>query len=665
VTTFSARARRASAVAVAVAIGFGAALVAAPAANAATLTVTSTADSGAGSLREAIGFANSGAFPGADVINITATGTITLALQIAITEGLTIVGPGLGNLTITRNASFDMFSIDMAATNQDLAVSGIDFVGASDSSRGFVVLSNVLARNFSISNSQFSGFNVLSPSYGGGIYVDALSGNFSSTNTDYFDNLGTNVGTGICLIDVAGTVSISDSLFDNNTADAGAAFFADTTGPVSISNTVFSNNTTVNGGGAFFVDSNASVTISGSTFSLNEAQTNDGGAGYIRDTTGTVLIQGSTFTGNTSSSFGGALVVNGSNVVSGANGLNVTGSTFTGNSASDGGAIHVNLAGPIAITTTTFSLNEASTGGALNFAGLNAILTINRSTFDSNTSSTDGGAILFDDIDESATISDSSFIGNGADSGFGGGVFANTISDELLLSGDTFTENHADVGGTSIGVGAITGALAIGNSTFLEDDPTSFAVIAALGGVQSGAFLVVVSSTVLGNVAIAASSNDGLVLVSNSIIDGDLANQDSDPFELGGGSPFSIEWSILTAALDPGTMLAGSGNQYSTNPQLGTLTNNGGPTRTMLPLAGSPAIDLGNPAYNSTLIQDQRGTGFARIVQGRVDIGAVETQLATLAATGLEISPLLPVGGALLLLAGIALFVVARRRRAA
>ena len=66
---------------------------------------------------------------------------------------------------------------------------------------------------------------------------------------------------------------------------------------------------------------------------------------------------------------------------------------------------------------------------------------------------------------------------------------------------------------------------------------------------------------------------------------------------------------------------------------LGPLKNNGGPTQTHALLAGSPAIDAGDPSgcrdsQGALLATDQRG--FARHVDGnndgiaRCDIGAVE-----------------------------------------
>src|SRR6185503_2940769 len=69
------------------------------------------------------------------------------------------------------------------------------------------------------------------------------------------------------------------------------------------------------------------------------------------------------------------------------------------------------------------------------------------------------------------------------------------------------------------------------------------------------------------------------------------------------------------------------------DPVLGTLGDNGGPTATHKPLAGSPALDAGDNALakdasNNTLTRDQRGAGrFANSAgpgTGTVDIGAFE-----------------------------------------
>ena len=66
--------------------------------------------------------------------------------------------------------------------------------------------------------------------------------------------------------------------------------------------------------------------------------------------------------------------------------------------------------------------------------------------------------------------------------------------------------------------------------------------------------------------------------------------------------------------------LAGAGDLSNTNPKLGPLQANGGPTLTHALLAGSPAIDAGdNTACPS---RDQRG--YVRPVGAACDIGAYE-----------------------------------------
>ena len=55
------------------------------------------------------------------------------------------------------------------------------------------------------------------------------------------------------------------------------------------------------------------------------------------------------------------------------------------------------------------------------------------------------------------------------------------------------------------------------------------------------------------------------------------------------------------------------------------MADNGGPTATHALLTGSPAINAGDPAFEG-LQFDQRRDPFARIANGRVDIGAFELQ---------------------------------------
>lgn len=87
----------------------------------------------------------------------------------------------------------------------------------------------------------------------------------------------------------------------------------------------------------------------------------------------------------------------------------------------------------------------------------------------------------------------------------------------------------------------------------------------------------------------------------------------------------------------------GGGNLFGIDPNLGPLQNNGGPTFTHALLTGSEALNAGNAALlpadafdldgdtnlTEALPFDQRGTGFSRVAGARLDIGAFETQAAT------------------------------------
>ena len=69
-----------------------------------------------------------------------------------------------------------------------------------------------------------------------------------------------------------------------------------------------------------------------------------------------------------------------------------------------------------------------------------------------------------------------------------------------------------------------------------------------------------------------------------------------------------------------------SGDQINTDPVLGPLQDNGGPTFTHALLPGSPAIDAGDPNFTPPPLYDQRGPSFDRVVNGRIDIGSFEVQ---------------------------------------
>src|SRR5207244_1875713 len=75
-----------------------------------------------------------------------------------------------------------------------------------------------------------------------------------------------------------------------------------------------------------------------------------------------------------------------------------------------------------------------------------------------------------------------------------------------------------------------------------------------------------------------------------------------------------------------GGFLNGPGDQINTDPILGPLQDNGGPTFTHELLTGSPAIDAGDPNFTPPPYYDQRGPVFWRVRNGRIDVGSFEVQ---------------------------------------
>lgn len=127
------------------------------------------------------------------------------------------------------------------------------------------------------------------------------------------------------------------------------------------------------------------------------------------------------------------------------------------------------------------------------------------------------------------------------------------------------------------------------------------------------------------NSAIMINGN-GQITVRNSIVAGNSPNLVHPDFYYGGsGVTWTIEGvNIIGNNATVGTQFptaAGLIGTFSSpvNPLLGTLANNGGPTQTMAPQAGSPAINAATGTSPST---DQRG--FSR--NGAADIGAFEVQ---------------------------------------
>lgn len=343
-----------------------------------------------------------------------------------------------------------------------------------------------------------------------------------------------------------------------------------------------------------------------------------GGSELVLGSNGSTTINGPganllTISGNNAS----RIISTGANVIATLDGITFTAGTGAGAlNTGRGGAIY-NVGGTLTITNSVITGNTAANGGGLNNAAstgpaVNGTLNIVNCIVSNNTSPGSGGGMQ------------------------------NFSTSTVNIDRSTFMGNTSN-GTTGGGGGQFNGAVRITNSTFANNSAPS----GSGGGIQSNGAL----GAVLTNVTFAGNSslNNGggihrattspTFWIRNSIV----ANNT--------GAATSLDVSNSAAGLiSEGNNIIGSigtstgwimSDQQGVNPMLGALANNGGFGMTFLPMAGSPALNMGNncvltstcsannPPANVTT--DQRGT--ARPQGGSVDVGSVEVVSAPATAT--------------------------------
>lgn len=307
----------------------------------------------------------------------------------------------------------------------------------------------------------------------------------------------------------------------------------------------------------------------------------------------TINLAGTALTVATSTS----LVINGSDQVIDAMGLsrvifidenaNVTASnlTLTGGSAGGGGGggVHLRPNAKLYLSNSTISDNSSEGfGGGLYAWGYNTV-SVTNSTISGNVAQNDGGGIYV--LYTTLSVTNSTISGNTA-TGDGGAIY--------LMSDNTITIVDSTISGNTASLGS--------------------------GG---------------GIFAYTAEGHSAVIEFKNTILSANTAVADPDLHSGSLANSITTVYSLLGTALQ--ASYTGNGNVFSDAPGLAVLASNGGPTKTMLPESGSPGIDAGNnnliPVGVTT---DQRGTGFARVGNGTVDIGAVESNGDIIFANGFD-----------------------------
>ncbi len=280
-----------------------------------------------------------------------------------------------------------------------------------------------------------------------------------------------------------------------------------------------------------------------------------------------------------------------------------------------GGGIHSGLRARLTVADSRIAgnrtLGRASRGGGIygvptGDPGDEGWVRIQRSSIEDNRtsgSSADGGGLFFNG--DALEVGQSLFTGNqtlAPDAG-GGGLASNSFdSPPARILHSTFSGNSSSQGG---GIYLVDGLLALGHCTVTANTATSGSGIAARKyGLVGDAGVELVNTILCNNNgpdfdAVGTESNFPTVTdaLGNLVGTGNLANTTFFP-------PI------------PGTVLGADA-------QLDPLRDNGGPTRSHLPRASSPAIDFATTGLSPAI--DQRGLPRDLAGNPAHDSGAVET----------------------------------------
>ena len=303
------------------------------------------------------------------------------------------------------------------------------------------------------------------------------------------------------------------------------------------------------------------------------------GAGIANTAGAPVSINNSTVSGNTATA-------------------TTTGAGFPADSVfaiASGTAIQMSQGGALNISTSTISNNTGTANGNQTATAQGAItndggpITVSRSTISGNATT--------------AHVSEVAEAGSGIATTNGGGILIAGGASTLALDGTTVSGNSATATAAQGGSGS-----AVGGGMYLWE---TFA--ASLDGSATG-------STIAGNaVSNAGGSGSGSLAGANVGLN-TFAAFSSTPFSsqntiIAGGTGAAncgqvgdVPFTSLGYNIDSGNTCLGAtpeaSDQVNTDPALGPLLDNGGPTETRAPGITSPAVDQGIAAGDPT---DQRG----------------------------------------------------------
>ncbi len=478
--------------------------------------VTTSGDSGEGSLRQVL----TESAPG-DVIAFAADirGTIVVTSELVLDRSITIEGPGRDLLALGDGRGSRVLNVGAVTA----VIEGITITeGSADTGGAILNLGSLTLIDTAVTKSVATGngggiFNDggslrlegsrvsenTAGGWGGGIYVDGGSVEMVADSELSLNGTSGYAG-GMYLSDDAeatiensafpsnsasagfgggiysnGTLTIIDSLFDDNIALGRGGAIHSSFGGFTLRDSTISNNETWDelAGGLYL--SGIDATIENTVFEANEAQTNGGG---IFAHQATLVITGGRISNNRAQSNGGGVFIGESEVTltdvliegniatnegggvyttSGSTPSTVTivGGSISDNAATDpdrgaGGGLSTR-ATVLTIDGTDISGNTAVNGGAINNATNiygGAETTIRNATIRDNRADRHGGAIYSDQPEASVELFDSIIAGNHADEN-GGAIYIDRGSVVTLHSGVIGGDTNADTNDAAFGGG--------------------------------------------------------------------------------------------------------------------------------------------------------------------------------------------------------------------
>lgn len=322
--------------------------------------------------------------------------------------------------------------------------------------------------------------------------------------------------------------------------------------------------------------------------------------------------------------------------------------SFEGNSATNGGALHAEFSSGVTLNDVVFSNNSASQYGGASYIGSLDNVLVQRVRFEGNSAGKHGGA-MFNRSSGSGRTSNISLVDvtfnnnsalNGSNNGQGGAInneaFGGNLN--LVMNRATLSNNQANFAGAIRNIDSYVGGsltATLSNASFSNNSATQ-----SSRDMTSSANYELIDIS-LRNVTLDSSANGYYALVNtsggNGAVNMEISNvilwdatRSLPIINSGAGSVTVIDHSIVVRSNGSGGSWTSSlgtdgGGNMDADPLLGVLADNGGLTQTMLPAAGSPAIDTADAGTcTAAPVNNRDQRGGTRPHGTQCDIGAVE-----------------------------------------